>query len=49
MASWMRALATEPGGVCELARGGDDGGVACAKENSGRRTQVKAGTEHFIL
>ena len=28
MASWMRALATEPGGVCELSRGGDDGGVA---------------------
>lgn len=40
MASWMRALATEPGGVCELSRGGDDGGVALAqKEPVQRKTQ----------
>lgn len=40
MASWMRAPATEPGGVCELSRGGDDGGVALAqKEPVQRKTQ----------
>ena len=56
MASWIRALAIEPGGAYGLSKGGGDGGVAPAqKEPVQRKTQKgilrekQTETEHFIL
>ena len=56
MASWMRALAIEPGGAYGLSKDGGDGGVSPAqKEPVQRKTQKcilrekQTETEHFIL